>query len=82
MQSLRRKVGYFRESLSTNPGVHESVRPLLRFSRETVVGVQKTEYALVSSLNRDPLLVERVTRVRTVPESGTHHGSDVDTGDG
>ena len=64
------KVGYFRELLSTNPGVQDSIRPLLRLSRETVVRLQKTEYALVSSLERDPLLAERIKRLRTVPGVG------------
>ncbi|MGA9507962.1 MAG: hypothetical protein WBV55_04865, partial [Candidatus Sulfotelmatobacter sp.] len=64
------KVGYFRELLSTNEDVHESIRPLLKLSRDTVVRLQKTEYALVSSLRRDPLLADRVKRLRTVPGVG------------
>jgi len=64
------KVGYFGELLSTNKEVHESIRPLLRLSRETIVRCQKTEYALVSSLQRDPLLAERIKRLRTVPGVG------------
>jgi transposase len=64
------KVGYFRELLSTNKEVHESIRPLLRLSRDTIVRCQKTEYALVSSLQRDPLLSERIKLLRTVPGVG------------
>jgi transposase len=64
------KVGYFRELLSTNSEVPESIRPLLKLSRETIVRCQKTDYALVSSLNRDPLLAERIQRLRTVPGVG------------
>jgi hypothetical protein len=64
------KVGYFRELLSTNEDVHESIRPLLKLSRDTVVRLQKTEYALVSSLQRDPLLADRVKRLRIVPGVG------------
>jgi transposase len=64
------KVGYFRELLSTNPEVPESIRPLLQLSRETIVRCQKTDYALVSSLNRDPLLTARIQRLRTVPGVG------------
>src|SRR6202163_851470 len=64
------KVGYFRELLSTNKEVQESIRPLLKLSRETIVRCQKTDYALVSSLNRDPLLAERLKRLRTVPGVG------------
>ena len=64
------KVGYFRELLSTSEDVHESIRPLLKLSRDTVVRLQKTEYALVSSLQRDPLLADRIQRLRTVPGVG------------
>lgn len=64
------KVGYFRELLATNEDISESIRPLLKLSRETIVRVQKTEYALVSSLQRDPLLAERIKRLRTVPGVG------------
>jgi CRP-like cAMP-binding protein len=64
------KVGYFRELLSTNEEIDESIRPLLRLSRETIVRLQKTEYALVSSLQRDHLLADRIERLRTVPGVG------------
>ena len=64
------KVGYFRELLSDNEEVQASIRPLLKLSRETIVRLQKTEYALVSSLQRDPLLAERIKRLRTVPGVG------------
>jgi transposase len=64
------KVGYFRELISKNEEIPESIRPLLRLSRETIVRCQKTEYALASSLQRDPLLAERVQRLKTVPGVG------------
>jgi transposase len=64
------KVGYFRELLSTNKEIDESIRPLLRLSRETIVRLQKTEDALVSSLQRDPLLAQRIKRLKTVPGVG------------
>ena len=64
------KVGYFGELLSSNEEVNESIRPLLKLSRETIVRLQKTEYALLSSLQRDPLLAERIKRLRTVPGVG------------
>ena len=64
------KVKYFRELLATNPEVPDSIRPLLKRSRETIVRLQKTEYALVSSLQRDPVLAERVKRLKTVPGVG------------
>jgi len=64
------KVKYFHELISNNEQVHENIRPLLRLSRETIVRCQRTEYALVSSLQRDPLLAERLRRLRTVPGVG------------
>src|SRR5437660_4383993 len=64
------KLGYFRELLTANEEVQESIRPLLRVSRDPIVRLQKTEYAVVSSLQRDPLLAERVKNLRTVPGVG------------
>src|SRR5436309_702278 len=49
------KVGYFRELLASNEEVNESIRPLLRVSRDTIVRLQKTEYALVRSPERSGL---------------------------
>ena len=64
------KVRYFQELISNQEEVPESIRPLLKLSRETIVRCQKTEYALVSSLERDRLLSERIRRLRTVPGVG------------
>jgi transposase len=64
------KVKYFRELLATNKEVDESIRPLLKLSRESIERLQKTDYALVSSLQRDPLLSERLKNLRTVPGVG------------
>jgi transposase len=64
------KVKYFRESLATNPEVDESIRPLLKLSRESIERLQKTDYALVSSLERDPLLAQQLQNLRTVPGVG------------
>ena len=64
------KVSYFRELLSTNEEVHPSIRPLLKLSRETIERCQRTEYALVSSLQRDPMLADRIRRLRTIPGVG------------
>jgi len=64
------QVKYFRELLSSNDEIIEGIRPLLPLSRDTVVRLQKTEYALVSSLQRDPLLAERIKRLMTVPGVG------------
>ena len=49
------KVGYFAELMTANEDVYESIRPLLKLSREMISRLQKLDYALVSSLERDPL---------------------------
>src|SRR4030095_5486790 len=64
------RVGYFRDLLATSEDINESIRPLLKLSRETIVRLQKTDYALLSSLQRDPLLAERIKRLRTIPGVG------------
>jgi transposase len=48
----------------------EGLKPLLRPCREMVVRLGKTESALVRSLQRDSLLVERVERLMTIPAVG------------
>src|SRR5713226_6558052 len=64
------KDGYFRELLATNPDIDEGLCSLLRLCRETVVRLGKTESALVRSLERDSLLIERVERLMTIPAVG------------
>ena len=64
------KAGYFRELLATNPDIDEGLCSPLRLCRETVVRLGKTESALVRSLERDWLLVERVERLMTIPDVG------------
>src|SRR5262249_51876637 len=64
------KVGYFKELLATNPDINEGLRPLLRLCRETLVRLQKTESALVRSLQRDSLLAKRVEWLMTIPAVG------------
>ena len=64
------KAGYFRELLATNPDINEGLRSLLRLCRETMVRLQKTESALVRSLERDSLLMDRVERLMTIPAVG------------
>ena len=69
-KSRLHKVGYFGRLLATNAEIDAGIRPLLKLSRETIGRCQKTEYALVSSLQRDPLLADRIRRLRTVPGVG------------
>jgi len=61
------KVGYFEDLMSTNKEVDQSIRPLLKLGREMIERGEKLDYALVSSLERDPLLAERLQRLMTVP---------------
>src|ERR1700675_4301553 len=64
------KAGYFRELLATNPDIDEGLGSLLRLCRETVVRLQKTESAMVRSLEHDSLLMDRVERLMTIPAVG------------
>src|SRR6201996_5650764 len=64
------KMSYFRELLSGNEEIPPGIRPLLKLSRETTGRCQKPESALASSLSRDPVLADRITRLRTVPGVG------------
>ena len=64
------KLGYFADLMSGNEEIDKSIRPLLKLSRETITRSQKLDYALVSSLERDPVLAERLERLRTVPGVG------------
>jgi len=64
------KAGYFRELLASNPDIDEGLRSLLRLCRETVVRLDKIENALVHSLEHDPLLLERVERLTSIPAIG------------
>ena len=64
------KAGYFRELLATNQDINEGLASLLRLCRETVVRLQRTEIALVRWLECDPLLLERVERLMTMPAVG------------
>src|SRR4029078_5051238 len=64
------KVGYFAELMGGNEEIDQSIRPLLKLSREHIERAQKLAYALVTSLERDPLLKERLRRLRTVPGVG------------
>ena len=64
------KVGYFADLMAANEEINPCVRPLLKLSREQIERAHKLDYALVSSLERDPLLAERLRRLRTVPGVG------------
>src|SRR6202007_2675871 len=64
------RMGYFAELMSTNEEVSESIRPLLRLCREHIDRSIRMDTALLGSLERDPLLADRLRRLRTVPGVG------------
>ena len=64
------QVKYFRELMTDNQEVSDSVRPLLRLSHETITRLHKTETALIRSLERDSVLVERIKNLKTIPGIG------------
>ena len=74
------QVGYFRDLLATNQEISESIRPLLRLSRETV-RLQKTDYGLSVLSNGT-----RSGRENQTAQNGSRcradHSADVGTGDG
>jgi transposase len=63
------RVGYFSELL-TSGEINESIRPLLQLGREHIQRSQRLEQALISSLESDPLLSERLLRLKTIPGVG------------
>src|SRR3989442_15295075 len=65
-QQLHR-AGYFPELLASKDAIDKSIRPLLRLSRDSITRLQRIESALIRSLQRDPLLAERVRRLQTIP---------------
>jgi transposase len=69
-QQKLHRAGYFRELLATNADINEGLCSLLRVCREMVVRLQRTESALVRSLERDSLLLDRVERLMTIPAVG------------
>jgi transposase len=64
------RMGYFSRLMSTNDEIRDSVRPLLKLCREHIDRSIRMDRALLRSLERDPLLSERLRRLRTVPGVG------------
>ena len=62
--------GYFHQVLPANLEIEPSLWPLLKLSREMIERTQKTERALLRSLEADPLLTARVERLMTIPAIG------------
>jgi len=64
------RMGYFERLLSTNKELPDSIRPLLKLCREHIDRSIRLDTALLRSLDRDPLLSERLRRLRTIPGVG------------
>jgi transposase len=64
------RMGYFAELMSTNEEVSESIRPLLRLCREHIDRAIRLDTTLLRSLEQDPLLADRLRRLRTIPGVG------------
>jgi transposase len=62
--------GYFHQVLPANPEIDPALWPLLKLTREMIERIQKTERALLRSLEADPLLSARVDRLMTIPAIG------------
>jgi len=61
---------YFNRLLSTGEEIQDSIRPLLQLCREQIDRSMRADTALLRSLERDPLLTERLQRLRTIPGVG------------
>ncbi len=61
---------YFEQLLTTGEDVPDSIRPLLKLCREHIDRSIRMDTALLRSLERDPLLADRLKRLRTIPGVG------------
>ena len=66
---LHRK-GYFDQLMKSNEEVSDSIRPLLKLCREQIDRSIRLDATLLRTLERDPLLSERLKRLRTIPGVG------------
>lgn len=64
------QAGYFREMMRSNEEIDRSIRPLLKQGRAHIDRIQKVDQTLLRSLEQDPVLRERVRRLRTIPGVG------------
>jgi transposase len=64
------RMGYFADLMSSSEENSDSIRPLLKICREHIDRSMKLDTALLRSLERDPLLADRLRRLRTVPGVG------------
>jgi transposase len=64
------RMGYFEQLLKTNDEIPDCIRPLLRMSREHIDRAIQLDRTLLKTLEQDPMLVERLERLRTIPGVG------------
>ena len=64
------RMGYFEELLSTNEEVRDNIRPLLKICRQQIDRAIRLDSTLLRTLERDPLLSDRLERLRTIPGVG------------
>ena len=64
------RMGYFSRLMASSEEIRDSVRPLLRLCREHIDRAIQLDRVLLRSLERDPLLIERLERLRTIPGVG------------
>jgi len=64
------RMGYFAELMATNEEVSENIRTRLSLCREHIDRSIMLDTALLRSLERDPLLADRLRRLRTIPGVG------------
>src|ERR1700757_1609867 len=63
-------MGYFQQLLSSSNQISDSVRPLLKLCREHIDRSIQLDRTLLRSLEQDPMLSERLQRLRTIPGVG------------
>ena len=64
------RMGYFEQLLNRSDELPDCIRPLLKMSREHIDRAIRLDRALLKSLQQDPLLVDRLRRLRTIPGVG------------
>jgi transposase len=67
------RMGYFDELLSTNEEVRDNIRPLLKIRANRSI-VRSLDSTLFRTLEQDPLLSDRLKRLRTIPGVGPIRG--------
>jgi transposase len=64
------RIGYFADLMSSSEDLSDSIRPLLKLCREHIDRSIRMDTALLRSLERDPLLADRLRRLGTIPGVG------------